>query len=199
MRLMGLKTGLSQSVHNAAAQKRRAMEAGIGFAGPAMTGRVKWIKTGAKQMMKVILAQVQQYKAPTLLAPLFIEMENNPKKRYRLYEAAVGLYSGNLLPRLSDNIYFIPSITYYQGLYFRLAGRYIERQTECGEYVYAHKAAKAALAFDPFNSSLNMHLTILLYQQSGAGTANAFYTGIKRHLTEAHIQRIKQTCPNMII
>lgn len=128
-----------------------------------------------------------------------IEMENNPKKRYRLYEAAVGLYSGNLLPRLSDNIYFIPSITYYQGLYFRLAGRYIERQTECGEYVYAHKAAKAALAFDPFNSSLNMHLTILLYQQSGAGTANAFYTGIKRHLTEAHIQRIKQTCPNMII
>ena len=54
-----------------------------------------------------------------------IEMENNPKKRYRLYEAAVGLYSGNLLPRLSDNIYFIPSITYYQGLYFRLAGRYI--------------------------------------------------------------------------
>lgn len=28
---------------------------------------------------------------------------------------------------------------------------------------------------------------------------NAFYTGIKRHLTEAHIQRIKQTCPNMII
>ena len=115
------------------------------------------------------------------------------------YEAAVGLYSGNLLPRLSDNIYFIPSITYYQGLYFRLAGRYIERQTECGEYVYAHKAAKAALAFDPFNSSLNMHLTILLYQQSGAGTANAFYTGIKRHLTEAHIQRIKQTCPNMII
>ena len=70
---------------------------------------------------------------------------------------------------------------------------------ECGEYVYAHKAAKAALAFDPFNSSLNMHLTILLYQQSGAGTANAFYTGIKRHLTEAHIQRIKQTCPNMII
>ena len=128
-----------------------------------------------------------------------IEMENNPKKRYRLYEAAVGLYSGNLLPRLSDNIYFIPSITYYQGLYFRLAGRYIERQTECGEYVYAHKAAKAAPAFDPFNSSLNMHLTILLYQQSGAGTANAFYTGIKRHLTEAHIQRIKQTCPNMII
>lgn len=128
-----------------------------------------------------------------------IEMENNPKKRYRLYEAAVGLYSGNLLPRLSDNIYFIPSITYYQGLYFRLAGRYIERQTECGEYVHAHKAAKAALAFDPFNSSLNMHLTILLYQQSGAGTANAFYTGIKRHLTEAHIQRIKQTCPNMII
>ena len=128
-----------------------------------------------------------------------IEMENNPKKRYRLYEAAVGLYSGNLLPRLSDNIYFIPSITYYQGLYFRLAGRYIERQTECGEYVYAHKAAKAALAFDPFNSSLNMHLTILLYQQLGAGTANAFYTGIKRHLTEAHIQRIKQTCPNMII
>ena len=72
-----------------------------------------------------------------------IEMENNPKKRYRLYEAAVGLYSGNLLPRLSDNIYFIPSITYYQGLYFRLAGRYIERQTECGEYVYAHKAAKS--------------------------------------------------------
>ena len=94
--------------------------------------------------------------------------------------------------RLSDNIYFIPSITYYQGLYFRLAGRYIERQTECGEYVYAHKAAKAALAFDPFNSSLNMHLTILLYQQSGAGTANAFYTGIKRHLTEAHIQRINK-------
>ena len=81
---------------------------------------------------------------------------------------AVGLYSGNLLPRLSDNIYFIPSITYYQGLYFRLAGRYIERQTECGEYVYAHKAAKAALAFDPFNSSLNMHLTILLYQAIGS-------------------------------
>ncbi len=75
MRLMGLKTGLSQSVHNAAAQKRRAMEAGIGFAGPAVTGRVKWTKTGAKQMMKVILAQVQQYKAPTLLAPLFTVFE----------------------------------------------------------------------------------------------------------------------------
>ena len=115
-------------------------------------------------------------------------MDNSPKKRDRLYEAAVGLYSGNLLPRLSDNIYFIPSITYYQGLYFRLAGRYIERQTECGEYVYAHKAAKAALAFDPFNSSLNMHLTLLLYQQSGAGTANALYPGIQPHPNEAPTQ-----------
>ena len=126
MRLMGLKTGLSQSVHNAAAQKRRAMEAGIGFAGPAMTGRVKWIKTGAKQMMKVILAQVQQYKAPTLLAPLFTVFEVLMEVLIPFVTASIidkGIEAGNI-----RQVYFYGGIMLAMALlslvFGVLAGRY---------------------------------------------------------------------------
>ena len=126
MRLMGLKTGLSQSVHNAAAQKRRATEAGIGFAGPAMTGRVKWIKTGAKQMMKVILAQVQQYKAPTLLAPLFTVFEVLMEVLIPFVTASIidkGIEAGNI-----RQVYFYGGIMLAMALlslvFGVLAGRY---------------------------------------------------------------------------
>lgn len=126
MRLMGLKTGLSQSVHNAAAQKRRATEAGIGLAGPAMTGRVKWIKTGAKQMMKVILAQVQQYKAPTLLAPLFTVFEVLMEVLIPFVTASIidkGIEAGNI-----RQVYFYGGIMLAMALlslvFGVLAGRY---------------------------------------------------------------------------
>ena len=126
MRLMGLKTGLSQSVHNAAAQKRRAMEAGIGFAGPAVTGRVKWTKTGAKQMMKVILAQVQQYKAPTLLAPLFTVFEVLMEVLIPFVTASIidkGIEAGNI-----RQVYFYGGIMLAMALlslvFGVLAGRY---------------------------------------------------------------------------
>lgn len=126
MRLMGLKTGLSQSVHNAAAQKRRAAEAGIGFAGPAVTGRVKWIKTGAKQMMKVILAQVQQYKAPTLLAPLFTVFEVLMEVLIPFVTASIidkGIEAGNI-----RQVYFYGGIMLAMALlslvFGVLAGRY---------------------------------------------------------------------------
>lgn len=126
MRLMGLKTGLSQSVHNAAAQKRRAAEAGIGFAGPAVTGRVKWIKTGAKQMMKVILAQVQQYKASTLLAPLFTVFEVLMEVLIPFVTASIidkGIEAGNI-----RQVYFYGGIMLAMALlslvFGVLAGRY---------------------------------------------------------------------------
>ena len=126
MRLMGLKTGLSQSVHNAAAQQRRAMEAGIGFAGPAVTGRVKWTKTGAKQMMKVILAQVQQYKAPTLLAPLFTVFEVLMEVLIPFVTASIidkGIEAGNI-----RQVYFYGGIMLAMALlslvFGVLAGRY---------------------------------------------------------------------------
>lgn len=126
MRLMGLKTGLSQSVHNAAAQKRRATEAGIGLAGPAMTGRVKWIKTGAKQMMKVILAQVQQYKASTLLAPLFTVFEVLMEVLIPFVTASIidkGIEAGNI-----RQVYFYGGIMLAMALlslvFGVLAGRY---------------------------------------------------------------------------
>ena len=126
MRLMGLKTGLSQSVHNAAAQKRRATEAGIGFAGPAVTGRVKWIKTGAKQMMKVILAQVQQYKASTLLAPLFTVFEVLMEVLIPFVTASIidkGIEAGNI-----RQVYFYGGIMLAMALlslvFGVLAGRY---------------------------------------------------------------------------
>lgn len=126
MRLMGLKTGLSQSVHNAAAQKRRATEAGIGFAGPTMTGRVKWTKTGAKQMMKVILAQVQQYKASTLLAPLFTVFEVLMEVLIPFVTASIidkGIEAGNI-----RQVYFYGGIMLAMALlslvFGVLAGRY---------------------------------------------------------------------------
>ena len=126
MRLMGLKTGLSQSVHTAAAQTRRAMEAGIGFAGPAVTGRVKWTKTGAKQMMKVILAQVQQYKAPTLLAPLFTVFEVLMEVLIPFVTASIidkGIEAGNI-----RQVYFYGGIMLAMALlslvFGVLAGRY---------------------------------------------------------------------------
>lgn len=116
-----------------------------------------------------------------------------------MYEIAVSLYKGNLLPRLADNINFLPHITYFQGLFISLTRCYIEYQIANKQYIHAHRAAKEALDFDPYNGNLNMYLTILMYIQFGVGSAKTYFTNIEYTLSEEQIARIRETCPKLLI
>lgn len=119
--------------------------------------------------------------------------------RQKLYEEAVKLYKGNLLPRLADNINFLPHITYYQGLFINLTSWYIEHQIVEKQYIHAHRAAKDALDLDPYNGNMNMYLTILIYIQFGVGSAKTYFASIEDTLSEEQIARIKKSCPKLMI
>lgn len=128
---------------------------------------------------------------------LQLKRETDPEKELAHYHAAIDLYTGNLLPRLTDNIYFIPIITYYQGLYLNLVNCYIEKQMESKQYVLAHKAAKMALTFEPHNGNLNMYMTMLIYHQAGASSAKVYYASCKEILSEAQTEHLRQRCPGI--
>lgn len=128
-----------------------------------------------------------------------IEKISDIQEQRKLYEEAVKLYKGNLLPRLADNINFLPHITYYQGLFIKLISCYIEHQIAEKQYIHAHKAAKEALDLDPYNGNLNMYLTILLYLQFGTGSAKTYFASIEDTLSEEQIARIKKNCPKLIV
>ena len=55
------------------------------------------------------------------------DREKEPEARLRAYQAAVGCYRGDLLPRLSGEIWVMPLETYYHGLY---AGAVFERDRD---------------------------------------------------------------------
>ena len=48
---------------------------------------------------------------------LRMKQTDSAEEKYKLYESAIELFTGDLLPRLSDNINFIPNITYYHGMF----------------------------------------------------------------------------------
>lgn len=60
------------------------------------------------------------------------DREKEPEARLRAYQAAVGCYRGDLLPRLSGEIWVMPLETYYHGLYAGAVSSAIEILEDCG-------------------------------------------------------------------
>lgn len=130
---------------------------------------------------------------------LRMKQTDSAEEKYKLYESAIELFTGDLLPRLSDNINFIPNITYYHGMFVELITSYVEACLSEGQYIYAHRAVKEALTFDPYNGRLNMYLIILIYRQSGVGTAKSYYMNTKDTLSDEQLYRIKIECPALML
>lgn len=130
---------------------------------------------------------------------LRMKQTDSAEEKYKLYESAIELFTGDLLPRLSDNINFIPNITYYHGMFVELITSYVEACLSEGQYIYAHRAVKEALTFDPYNGRLNMYLIILIYKQSGVGTAKSYYMNTKDTLSDEQLYRIQIECPALML
>ena len=66
---------------------------------------------------------------------LRMKQTDSAEEKYKLYESAIELFTGDLLPRLSDNINFIPNITYYHGMFVELITSYVEACLSEGQYI----------------------------------------------------------------
>ena len=71
------------------------------------------------------------------------------------YQAALALYAGDPLPRMTDEIWTIPIVAYYHSLYTRAAAGAIEKQERTAEAV---ALCRRAIHIEPYQEDLYEHL-----------------------------------------
>ena len=74
------------------------------------------------------------------------------------YQAALGLYAGDPLPRMTDEIWTIPIVAYYHSLYTRAAAGAIELLEKQERTVEAVALCRRAIHIEPYQEDLYEHL-----------------------------------------
>ena len=87
------------------------------------------------------------------------DREKEPEARLRAYQAAVGCYRGDLLPRLSGEIWVMPLETYYHGLYAGAVSSAIEILEDCGRTEELAALCRQAVKIEPYKEEFYEHLS----------------------------------------
>lgn len=74
------------------------------------------------------------------------------------YQAALALYAGDPLPRMTDEIWTIPIVAYYHSLYTRAAAGAIELLEKQERTVEAVALCRRAIHIEPYQENLYEHL-----------------------------------------
>ena len=75
------------------------------------------------------------------------------------YQAALALYAGDPLPRMTDEIWTIPIVAYYHSLYTRAAAGAIELLEKQERTAEAVALCRRAIHIEPYQEDLYEHLT----------------------------------------
>lgn len=86
------------------------------------------------------------------------EAAGNDDVRLAEYQAALALYAGDPLPRMTDEIWTIPIVAYYHSLYTRAAAGAIELLEKQERTAEAVALCRRAIHIEPYQEDLYEHL-----------------------------------------
>ena len=91
-------------------------------------------------------------------------------ERMETYKRATGLYKGDFLPKLSDQLWVIPLEAHYHSLFVSAVKDYVNLLFGCDKYADAEDVCARALKIEPLDENLHT-LMILSYARQGNDTA----------------------------
>lgn len=106
--------------------------------------------------------------------------ERDPGKQLELYLAALKLYKGDFLPRLSSHHWAIPIAAHYHQMYLQVALQAIPLLEKRRRYKEAAEACRAALVLEPYLEELYRHLMENLISLGEQREATTVYEDMSR-------------------
>lgn len=104
------------------------------------------------------------------------------------YQAALALYAGDPLPRMTDEIWTIPIVAYYHSLYTRAAASAIELLEKQERTAEAVALCRRAIHIEPYQEDLYEHLMRGLLRTGDMKGAMSVYEEMSEQLF-AHFRR----------
>ena len=98
------------------------------------------------------------------------------------YQAALALYAGDPLPRMTDEIWTIPIVAYYHSLYTRAAAGAIELLEKQERTAEAVALCRRAIHIEPYQEDLYEHLMRGLLRTGDMKGAMSVYEGMSELL-----------------
>lgn len=86
------------------------------------------------------------------------EAAEDDETRLTEYQAALSLYAGDPLPKMTDELWTIPVVAYYHSLYTRAAAGMIELLEKQDRTVEAIALCRQAIQIEPYQEDLYEHL-----------------------------------------
>ena len=90
--------------------------------------------------------------------------------RMEQYKSATGMYKGDFLPKLSDQLWVIPLEAHYHSLFVNAVKEYVNLLFLSDKYLEAEEVCIKALKIEPLDENLHT-LLILAYARQGNDTA----------------------------
>lgn len=84
------------------------------------------------------------------------DFSKDPEEKKELYERAAGIYTGELLPGMTDCFWLIPINTYYHTVYMKAIHALLPIYRERGEEEAIVALCSRALAFDPLDEDVHV-------------------------------------------
>lgn len=104
----------------------------------------------------------------------------------RLYEQALALYRGSLLPRQDHYHWVMAKAVAYQNQYLGLLNDYLELLYEERQYVAVQKIASDSLSIDVYASAMHFHLIRALLATGSKSLAKVYFRQSDKFLTDEH-------------
>lgn len=108
------------------------------------------------------------------------EAQADEEARLTDYLAALALYKGDFLPRLSSQLWVIPITTYYHQMYLRLVLQTIPLLEARRRYDEVERLCRAALVQEPYLEELYRHLMSTLIRLGSHREAAAVYEDMSK-------------------
>lgn len=113
-----------------------------------------------------------------------------------LYQTALRIYRGDLLPRFANVSAVMPYTVYYQNRYLSIQKKVIELTLEHQDYETAQKVIISTLQNAPYDPMAHLYMLILMLIQNGKSVGRAYYDKVKNLLPPNHDEIIRKYYPN---
>ena len=110
-----------------------------------------------------------------------------PQKRVLLYEQAMDIYRGGMLPSIEAEMWLLTKISYFQMLYADMVEKYIDLLREMGDYLGMLRTAARAMEIEQLSSDIHMTLIETLMANDHPELARKHFSKAERFLTPKQV------------
>ena len=120
-----------------------------------------------------------------------LKYEKNPETQLTLYQSAMKLYKGRLLPRIHE-LWFSQLDMLYHSMYLDMIKWYARLKFEEKEYLVVQKTATDALRYNNDDSELNLYAILAIGLQGNSTLAKKYYDEAKQYICEKHREVLQE-------